>query len=119
MIANTTSSLLVFILGFYCGFSVPSTNTSEYPINWINGGLALIVVIYCLTLPYYMYSKDTMGFEEWTKVSTLPQIYKVRLEGFIQRRFEYTVAWHVYIVYASVVIFYISFYGVTGPTKTG
>lgn len=71
MTFNTTSVLLIFLQGFYCGYSAAATNSSDYPINWIGGGaLAIILPIYVFTMPYFLYSKDVLMWEEWTKVNS-------------------------------------------------
>jgi len=70
MTFNTTSVLIKFLRGFYCGYSVAATNSSDYPVNWIDSGLAIIFPIYVFTMPYFLYSKDVLMWEEWTKVSS-------------------------------------------------
>jgi len=68
MTLNTTDALITFLRGFYCGFNVAATNAPEYPIIW---GFAPSFCVSVTILPFFQFSKDTLMFEEWTKVNSL------------------------------------------------
>jgi hypothetical protein len=64
-------------------------------------------------------TKDTLMLEEWTKKKQISAVYKTRKEEFLRRRLSYTVAWHIYIVYIAVVVYFVPFYSMSGPTPEG
>jgi hypothetical protein len=66
-----------------------------------------------------MGSRDVMHIEEWTRVNSLPTVYKNRRDGFIRRRFEYYLGWHVYVLFLTAVCFVVGFVGVSGPAPNG
>ena len=97
-----------------------STHTTEYPQIFIGTSLAVIFVLYNFTLnTYLMLGRDQLLLEEWSIINPLPIVYKLRKEEFIKKRVVYYLDWHAYIIYMSLVCFYVSFYALQTPSSDG
>ena len=53
---------------------------------------------------------DVLENEEWSKKSSLPQVYRYKKDNYIRKRLQVFAVFHAYMIYAITVLFYISYY---------